>query len=109
MPCIFQIWQKKDYPRERKIPHAPRGFKFTKKSESPDITLRRVGGTAGTISTDIENKNEQTHYFIKFTNTYTLEENIERLKDLKFTHDNTVGPKSISKPEVTSEFNLYLP
>ena len=109
VPCIFQIWEKKDHPRERKVPHSPRGFKFIKKSESPDITLRRVGGTAGTISTEIENKNEQTHYFIKFTNTYTFEENIERLKDLKFTHDNTVGPKSISKPEVTSEFNLYLP
>ena len=55
-----------------------------------------------------EDKNIQTHYFIKFLNSSSLEENMLDLKKVEFTHDNTVGPKSISKPEVIREFNKLI-
>ena len=80
----------------------PIGYSFVKKTESPDISFRRVGVNAGTISTDI-NKNEQSHYFIAIDNFSP--DILELLQNIKFTFNNTVGPKSISKQELIREFN----
>jgi len=108
VPCIFQIWQKKENPRPIEEKVDPKGFEFVKKNPSngmgPDISFRRVGVNAGTISTDIANKSEQSHYFIRFTNGKSLAENLTSLKQIIFLFDNTVGPRSISKPELCEEF-----
>jgi hypothetical protein len=100
VPCIFQIWLLKPFMREIITKIEPINFKFVKKNNKPDISFRRVGVNAGNISIDIDNKNIQTHYFIKFINNLTIEENIEKLKSIKFDFNNTVGPKSISKYEL---------
>ena len=113
---VFQIWVKRDSLRETPKDIEPRGFVFTKirqeqsnpsYSHSPDISFRRVGVYAGKIDTDVE-KSVQSHYFIKFTNGKSLVENLEQLKQVTFAHNNTVGPKSISKQELIAEFNKYL-
>ena len=104
---VFQIWVKKDHQREVTEKIKPVNYKFVKISESPDISFRRVGVYAGKIDTDIV-KSEQSHYFIKFTNDKSINENLEALKHVKFEHNNTVGPRSISKPELIIEFNKYL-
>ena len=57
---------------------------------------------------DIKDKSTQSHYFIKFINNDTIEQNIEKLKLIYFEFNNTVGPKSISKPELINEFNKLL-
>jgi hypothetical protein len=67
-----------------------------------------VGINAGIIMKEINNKSLQSHYFIKFTNKKTIDENIETLKLIKFNFNNTVGPKSISKQELIEEFNKLL-
>lgn len=108
VPCIFQIWEKKEYKRTIKDKLEPLNFKFVKKEEIPDISFRRVGGTAGTIDIKIENKNIQSHYFIKFLNDKSISENIDLLKKIKYNFNNTVGPKSISKQEIISKFNDVL-
>jgi hypothetical protein len=105
VPCIFQIWEKKDYNRTIKEKLEPINFKFVKKEENPDISIRRVGGTAGTIDIKTDNKNIQSHYFIKFLNEKSITENIELLKKIEYDLNNTVGPKSISKQEIISKFN----
>jgi hypothetical protein len=106
VPTCFQIWEKRD--ELRKIPEkkSPKGFVFVKKTDNPDISFRRVGIYAGCVSTDIEEKSVQSHYFIKFSNN--VQQSIERVKTCKFEEDNTVGPKSISKQEVIEEFNKVL-
>jgi hypothetical protein len=108
VPCIFQIWEKKNYNRTIKDKLEPLNFKFVKKEETPDISFRRVGGTAGTIDIKTENKNIQSHYFIKFLNDKSISENIELLEKIKYDFNNTVGPKSISKQEIISKFNEIL-
>ena len=108
VPCVFQIWQKKDETRKCVKKIKPIHFKFVKKEDNPDISFRRVGVNAGTVMKEIENKSVQSHYFIKFINNKTIDENFEKLNLLKFDFNNTVGPKSISKPELTSEFNRVL-
>jgi len=108
VPCVFQIWQYKEEIREIIDIKIPLNFKFVKKEDVPDISFRRVGVNAGIIMKEINEKSFQSHYFIKFTNDKTIDENIEKLKLIKFNFNNTVGPKSISKPELIDEFNKYL-
>ncbi len=121
VPCIFQIWVKKDTPRKLPDVVAAEGFEFVKKNESPDISFRRVGVNAGNIDTDCASKSEQSHYFIKFNNITTsqspsqsqssnsrLDKIITKLKNIKFTEHNTVGPKSISKQEIIKAYNQQL-
>ena len=108
VPCVFQIWQYKEEIRDDVDTKKPLNFKFVKKEDSPDISFRRVGVNAGTITKEINNKSFQSHYFIKFTNNETIDENIKKLKLIKFNFNNTVGPKSISKPELMDEFNKLL-
>ena len=108
VPCVFQIWQYNLLTRNIIIKKIPINFKFVKNSENPDISFRRVGVNAGIIIKEITNKSTQSHYFIKFTNNKTIDENISKLKLIKFNFNNTVGPKSISKQELINEFNKYL-
>ena len=48
VPCVFQIWVKKDYEREKPVKLEPKGYKFTKKTQGR-WALRRVGVYAGKI------------------------------------------------------------
>ena len=81
----------------------PKGFKFVKKNENPDYSLRRVGVYAGNISKDIEDKSVQSHYFIKVEQNSDLF--VIKYQYIQWEHDNTVGPKSISKQEFIREIN----
>lgn len=108
VPCVFQIWQYKEEIRNNTEKKIPIHFKFVTKEENPDISFRRVGVYAGTIMKEINDKSIQSHYFIKFTNNKTVDENIIKLKSIKFNFNNTVGPKSISKQELINEFNKLL-
>ena len=108
VPCVFQIWIKKNIKREKLKREKPKKFKFVKKNESHHISFRRVGVYAGNISLNTDDKSVQTHYFIKFDKE-PEEELIKKLKKIKFNDkDNTVGARSISKLELTKEFNMIL-
>jgi predicted RNA methylase len=104
VPCVFQIWIKKSFNREKKEKEIPNGFTFVKKNEQPDISFRRVGVYAGKVDTNTEDKSEQSHYFIKFTKQV----DVSSLHNIEFDKDNTVGPRSISKPELIEKFNEIL-
>jgi len=108
VPCLFQIWIKKTYPREVGERLKPHNFVFVKKTDNPNISFRRVGVNAGIIDVNSSNKSDQSHYFIRFTNANDLEKNIELLKSIAYDSNNTVGPKSIGKQELIKEFNKVL-
>jgi predicted RNA methylase len=108
VPCVFQIWQYKDEEKAIIIKKEPVYFRFVNKDDKPDISFRRVGVNAGTITRDISNKSKQSHYFIKFTNNKTIEDNLDKLKNMEFKFNNTVGPKSISKQELIHQFDGLL-
>ncbi len=76
--------------------------------DNPEISFRRVGVKAGTISVSILDKSVESHYFIKFTNGKSVKDNIEVLRNIEFHHNNTVGPKSISKQEQILQFNRLI-
>lgn len=105
VPCVFQIWEKRLINRAVSEKLTPVNFVFVKKTENPDISLRRVGVNAGRIDTNIDGKSVESHYFIKFTNDKSVNENIQNLLYITYEFNNTVGPRSLSKPEVISRFN----
>jgi predicted RNA methylase len=106
VPCVFQIWIKKDYYRIIASIAIPNGFYFNK--ENPDISLRRVGSNAGNVSTyNINLKSIQSHYFIKFD--HFNEKLLDKLKHLHIEQANyTTGPKSISKSELIPILNSII-
>ena len=106
VPCVFQIWIKRSYNRKVPPKLEPIGYKFVKKQDNPDYSLRRVGVNAGNISKDIKNKSQQSHYFIK------LEKNSDhfmvKYQMILWEHDNTVGPRSVNKQEFIKEINKII-
>ena len=107
VPSIFQIWIKKNSNRQVPKKLKPNNFNFVKKNNNPDISFRRVGVYAGKIDTNCD-KSEQSHYFIVFSKRDKINYYINQLKNIKFNHNNTTGPKSISKQELIKEFNKIL-
>lgn len=108
VPCIFQIWEKRNENRELTAKLEPIGFIFVDKNDNPDISFRRVGVNAGRIDTNINEKSVQSHYFIKLTNNKPVQYNITQLSKITYEFNNTVGPKSISKQELIFKFNPLL-
>jgi len=80
VPCVFQIWEYKVQQRNLVENIEPVNFKFVKQNENPDISFRRVGVNAGIIAKEINNKSIQSHYFIKFLNNKTVDENIKKIR-----------------------------
>jgi predicted RNA methylase len=108
VPCVFQIWIKKNEKRIIPKKLIPNNYKFVKKDENHDISFRRVGVNAGYIDKQTENKSIQSHYFIKFDIDLT-DELFDKLKNIDYNcKNNTCGPKSISKQELIEEFNKLL-
>ena len=105
VPCVFQIWIKRDYNRVVQETPEKLYFEFVKKEDKPDLSFRRVGVYAGKIDSQIQDKSIQSHYFIKFNEGIDVSNIMERLMNIEYLTDNTVGPKSISKPEVIKKFN----
>ena len=108
VPCVFQIWQKMETMRNVQPILEPIHFKFVKQTQEPDISVRRIGVNAGVISQNTIDKSIESHYFIKFTNSKSVEDNIMSLLGIIYQFDNTVGPKSISKQELISKYNPRL-
>ena len=110
VPCIFQIW-KRSHSSHRMIqlPQRPCGFNYVKKDESPHFSIRRVGFYAGVISRNPQEKNINSHYFIKLNDPVNITEFREMyIIRIRFENENTVGPRSISKYELTPKINSIL-
>jgi hypothetical protein len=108
VPCVFQIWEKAADTRPAIVKLEPQNFVFVDKNDNPDIAFRRIGSNAGNISTYIEPKSIQSHYFIKFTSAVDKSKIIMVLSHTQFDTNNTVGPKSISKQELIAKYNPLL-
>ena len=105
VPCVFQIWQRKeeDRPVEEKI--EPKGFQYVKFDENYDIALRRVGGLAGKCyENDGTEFSVQSHYFIKFDTNKNLKKIMQKINNHTFP-SNTLGPRSLSKSEINVVLN----
>ena len=104
VPCVFQIWRKKSYKRDIEKKEVPSGFTYVKEEDGYDFALRRVGAHAGTAYVvNTKEFSKQSHYFIKLT-TRNIEAIIAKINQHEFP-SNTVGPRSLSKNEITTVLN----
>lgn len=101
VPCVFQIWVKKDTPRVIEKDVEPTYWKYVKKDEEPDLSFRRVGVYAGKMEKETASKSAQSHYFLKIDRD--IDEFLENYKKAVFETENTVGPRSISKKELNQK------
>lgn len=96
VPCVFQVWKRETFQRNKiKLNTKSEFITFVKKNENPDYSFRRVGFYAGKIFDEIEDKSEQSHYFIKSDESIK-----EFLSNHTWGHNNTAGPRSIGKYEI---------
>lgn len=101
VPCVFQVWIRGTQPRaDVALKLTTNHFRFVKKSDNPDFSIRRIGGNAGkaSMNTDVS---DQSNYFVLNTATLSVDEFVAHINSLKFpSRDMGVGPRSISKGEL---------
>lgn len=109
VPCVFQIWEKKTVPRvaQQKMVEND-NYTFTKEPLSATFAFRRVGVYAGKfVFENICSLSKESHYFIS-SNIQINNSIKDSLNSISWNHDNTTGPKSISKQELISKLNQIL-
>ncbi len=104
--CVFQIWKRQDNTRNFVVNEKEIRFKYNKSKENSDFSIRRVGIYAGKASLDLE-KSKQSHYFIEIEDKDKLDFIINEVNKIKW-NDLTVGPRSISKGELTPLINKII-
>lgn len=110
VPCVFQIWLRRETERIVEDAEEAEGFAYVKAGEAFDIAFRRVGVYAGRCFAEEEGEfSPQSHYFLK------LGAGNERKKDALMGAvnavvfpSNTVGPRSVSKGEANAVLNRLL-
>lgn len=106
VPCVFQIWEKRDIVRNLHfLKTSTDYFTFVKKNDSPDFSIRRVGGNAGKASLNV-NVSEQSNYFIQVPAGKSAATLVDFINTLDFPmRDLGVGPRTISKGELIQVFD----
>lgn len=111
VPCIFQIWEKRNTTREPEQKLEPIGYRYVKQDEEHHMICRRVGANAGRCYINLSNKmySSQSHYFIQLDSMYidNADELVKGMNNHNFP-SNTVGPRSLSKSEVSSILNQLI-
>ncbi len=110
VPCIFQIWENRVTPRPIQEAIQEEGFSFVKRDDAFDFACKRVGGLAGKCATgQKEEFNPQYHYYIQLEDNYKGQiKNIMEAMNAHVFPSNTVGPRSLSKSEISEVLNLIL-
>jgi hypothetical protein len=107
VPCVFQIWEKKENERALAQKIDPKGFQYVKSTEQYDIAFRRVGGLAGrSYPNDGTEYSVQSHNFLKMEHRLQpfIEKIIKQINQHIFP-SNTVGPRSLSQTEANVVIN----
>lgn len=107
VPCVFQVWQRRDVPRDAPLVEAPAGFSYVKKAEGYTLAFRRVGGNAGRCCLPAESLSEQSHYFIQLDDPAHADAIIQASLVYPFP-TNTTGPRSLSKSEANRFLNTAI-
>lgn len=127
VPCIFQIWQKKDKERYIEPLQKEKGYKFVKKpkieiknnkkinifDEEPSFGILRAGGgkTCGRLSIDYNDGIKcypEAWYFIKLDDKYDINKFIDLYNKINWIDDSNVGARSISKKIFIKNINKII-
>jgi len=102
VPCIWQIWKKKDEERSKvKKIMEHEDFKFVKKIEDADFMFQRVGGNAGAVHRDFTRPLAAYNLISAPAWVFEIFQNIDWKGTSKF---DTAGNPSISKGEIVEKY-----
>jgi predicted RNA methylase len=109
VPTIFQIWKRCDIPRAKIYSVALVQIAvFTKTPRvMASIAIRRVGFYAGN-ATLYNDQSKQSHYFINTDSSLPVQTIIDSLNQVVWKHNDTSGPRSISKQQLIPVINEIL-
>lgn len=109
VPCVFQIWKRQQGRREKSSKNICNGkYEFTTSPNKGDIAIRRVGFYAGKASIIDNIPSKQSHIFIKSLGNTTNERIVSSMNSISWDHNNTTGPRSISKNEFIKYLNTII-
>lgn len=103
VPCVFQVWTRREVPRDAPVVEEPTGFAYVKRTEGYSLAFRRVGANAGRCCHPSDSLSVQTHYFVRLDEPSYTDAVVEASQSYVFP-TNTTGPRSLSKGEA----NLFL-
>jgi hypothetical protein len=98
VPCVFQVWERCDVPREVEAPPVLVGARFVKQTDPHHLAFRRVGGTAGRCALPSPSQNPRCYYFLALEDPSCAARLIDASQTYAFP-SNTTGPRSLSKAE----------
>ena len=112
IPCIFQIWKRENYSREKEknkklLDEFKNVIEFTKEPQINNklyLSIRRVGFYSGKVEY-YNNQSKQSHYFLKCRDENISSKIMDYLNNIEWKHNDTVGPRSISKNEFIEKIN----
>ena len=105
VPCVFQIWRRREINRTIE-PELLCPWDYVKKSDDYDVAIRRVGVNAGRCLLPDDELSAQSHYFVKFPYEFDTDDLIEFMNNHEFP-SNTTGPRSLSKFEINCALHEY--
>lgn len=103
VPCVFQIWKQTPGSCRKKESREslPKDMSWTKDISKANVAIRRVGVYAGkAYKDDLISKSPESHYFLIVADD-KCQSIVEALNAHSWQHNNTTGPRSISKKEFT--------
>lgn len=105
VPCVFQIWVKKNHPRKAPkdvVQHT--AFSFVSRDKA-SFAIQRVGVNAGKVKTDLSVISGSSHYFIKASKNVRIAfERYYSEGGWNSVKHHTAGNPSISKPELVAGY-----
>jgi len=118
VPCVFQIWQKRNDARKTEKDVSPEHFAYVNSPETGahdvDVAFRRVGVYAGRCFKIVENTStttfsKQSHHFMLFDEVSRprMDTIVKKINEHTFP-SNTVGPRSLSKSEINTVINSII-
>jgi hypothetical protein len=110
VPCVFQIWVRRETDRPRSAQEVPVGFTYVKQADTHHLIIRRVGVYAGAgYLPSTEPRSAQSHYFIELEPEHrSRAAAIASALTIHTFPSNTTGPRSLSKGEITEVLNNLL-
>ena len=105
VPTVFQIW-KKGLNRAKRVPAKPCGYDYVDSSQA-NLCIRRVGYYAGKATLDLS-KNKESHFFVKVYDETKVPGVVEKLNSYHWDHNDTVGPRTVSKYDLNKLLNSIL-
>lgn len=103
VPCCFQVWIRKDQPREViNTGTENEFFEFVKKGDH-DLVVRRAGARAGQLIENETDSKESSNYFVKSITDLDKLVVVLRGIDLSKERENTAGVRSVAKYELVNK------